>query len=150
MSTISTSTPGVDQGPGPLVRVLADADRGGDPQPAGVVLGGVRVLLALGEVLDGDQAAQPAGVVDERQLLDLVLAQQAERVVLGHPDRGGDQRHPGHDVAHRGGCVGDEAHVAVGDDADQHAVGVDHRHAGDAVAPAERVDLAQGVVRASR
>ena len=30
--------------------------------------------------------------------------------------------------------VGDEAHVAVGDDADQHAVGVDHRHAGDAVA----------------
>ena len=37
-------------------------------------------------------------------------------------------------VADRRGRVGDEAHVAVGDDADQLAVAVDDRHAGDAVA----------------
>ena len=36
---------------------------------------GVRVLLGLDEVLDGDQAAEHAVGVDQRQLLDLVLAQ---------------------------------------------------------------------------
>src|SRR5690349_4000746 len=140
---------GLDQGPGPLVRVVADTDRGGDPEPALAVLGRVRILLALGEVLDRDQPAQPAEVVDQGQLLDLVPLQQGQRVVLADADRRGDQRHLRHDVAHLDVVVGDEAHVAVGDDADQHALGVDDRQAGDAVTPAEGVDLAQGVVGAA-
>ena len=56
--------------------VLANADRGAYHQPALGVLGSVRELLALGEVLHRDQAAQLAGRVDERQFLDLVPAQQ--------------------------------------------------------------------------
>ncbi len=71
----------------------------------------------------------------------------SQRLVRAHADRRGDQRHRGHDLADRAGLVGLEAHVAVGHDADQHAVGVDHRQAGDAVAAAQLVDLAQGVVR---
>ena len=79
--------PGVDQQAGPLVGVLAHAERGADDQPAVGVLGGVGVLVALDEVLDRDQPAQPAGVVDQRQLLDLVLAQQRQRGVRVDPDR---------------------------------------------------------------
>ncbi len=77
---------GVDEGVRALVRVLADADRGTDHEPAAGVLGGVRVLVALDEVLDRDQPAQPPGVVDQRQLLDLVRAQQRERLVAGDAD----------------------------------------------------------------
>src|SRR3954447_16739947 len=109
--------PGVDQQAGALVGVLADAHRRGDDQPAVGVLGGVGVLVALDEVLDRDQPAQPAGVVDDRQLLDLVLRQQLQRGVRVHPHRGGDQRHRRHDVADQPALVGLEAHVAVGDDA---------------------------------
>ena len=138
---------GVDQGAGPLVRLLADADRGGHPQPAGGVLGGVRVLLALGEVLDRDQPAQPAGVVDDRQLLHLVLAQQGQRVALCDTPTGAVTSGIGVMMS-RTRVVRSviEAHVAVGHDADQRAVGVGDRRAGDAVAAAQRVDVGQGVV----
>ena len=69
--------------------VLADADGRADDQPALGVLGGVRELLALGEVLDRDEPAQPARTVDERQLLDLVGAEQpqAPPAVLPQPGR---------------------------------------------------------------
>ena len=67
---------GLDQGGGPLPGVAEVADRGADHQPAVGVLGGVRELLGLHEVLDRDQAAEPALLVDQRQPLALVLAQQ--------------------------------------------------------------------------
>ena len=75
MSTTSTSTSGVDQRLGALQRVGADADRGGHPQAALLVLGGVRELDLLLDVLDRDQARQIAALVDDRQLLDLVAVQ---------------------------------------------------------------------------
>ena len=68
---------GLDQGRRALPGVAEVADRGADQQPAVGVLGGVRELLGLHEVLDGDQAGQPALVVDQRQLLALVLARAA-------------------------------------------------------------------------
>ncbi len=92
---------GFDQRARPLVRVFADAHSGRHQQPARVVLRCERELLALGEVLHRDEPAQPAGVVDKRQLLDLVVAQQIERVVVGDADPRGDQRHRRHHVAHR-------------------------------------------------
>src|SRR5215212_382177 len=49
---------GVDEQADALVGVLAHADRRGDDQPAVGVLGGVRELVALDEVLDRDQAAE--------------------------------------------------------------------------------------------
>ena len=58
-----------------LDRVRADADRRADAQPAALVLRRVRVLDLLLDVLDGDQPAQPAVGVDDRQLLDLVAVE---------------------------------------------------------------------------
>ena len=115
-------------------------------RPAGV-LGGQRVLLALGEVLHRDEPAQPPGVVDERQLLDLVPAQQLHRLVAGVPTRPVTSGIGRHDLAHQPGAVGLEAQVAVGDDADQHAVGVDDGQAGDAVAARRRRRRRQRGVR---
>ena len=45
---------------------------------------------------------------------------------------------------------GDEAHVAVGDDADEHAVAVDDREPGHPELAAERVDLGDGGIRRRR
>ena len=64
---------GVDQALGPLQRVGPDADRGADPQATLVVLGRVRVLDLLLDVLDRDEPLEEPLVVDDRQLLDAVL-----------------------------------------------------------------------------
>ena len=64
---------GLDQGGGALPRVAEVADRGADEEPAVGVVGGVRELLDLHEVLDGDEPAEPALVVDQREPLALVL-----------------------------------------------------------------------------
>ena len=96
---------------------------------------------------------QPAGAVDQRQLLDLVLGEQRGGVGAGDAHRRGDQRHRGHQLAHgaRRELLGrHEEQVAVGDDAEQRAVGGDDRQPGDAVLPAQRVELGQGRVRADR
>ena len=133
----------LDEGHGPLPRVAVEPDGGADAQPARVVLRGERVLLALREVLDGDEAAQPPGVVDERQLLDLVPGEQRHGVVGGDADRARDERHPRHDLADATGHVGLEAQVAVRDDAHQPLLVVDHGQARDAVPRAEGVDLGE-------
>ena len=91
---------GVDEQPGALVGVLADAERGADDEPAVGVLGGERVLVALDEVLDGDQPAQPAGrrrpAAASRSC---ACDSSASAVSASTPDRRGDQRHRRHDVA---------------------------------------------------
>ena len=66
-----------DERLGALERVLADADRRADAQPAEAVLAGVRVLDHLLDVLDGDQPLQHVAVVDDEQLLDLVPVQES-------------------------------------------------------------------------
>ena len=72
---------GLDERRRPLPGVAEVADRGADEQPAVAVLAGMRELLGLDEVLDGDEPGEPALVVDDRQPLALVLAQQGGRVL---------------------------------------------------------------------
>ena len=50
--------------------VLARAGRGGGAEPAVLVLAGVRELLRLLDILDGDEADAAVLVVDNDQLLD--------------------------------------------------------------------------------
>ena len=82
---------GVD-GPGDerldaLLDVVADADGGRAAQPAGVVAGRVRELLALLDVLHRDQPGEAAVVVDERQLLDAVALEDRLGLVERRADR---------------------------------------------------------------
>ena len=136
---------GVDQPLGALEAVVADAGRGGDAQAALRVLGGVRVELRLLDVLDGDQADAVAVAVDDQQLFDAVLVQQALGLVLVDVLLDRDQVFAGHQFGDLLRRIGGEAHVAVGEDADQPAgllaagaAVLDHRNAGDAVGAHQR------------
>jgi hypothetical protein len=140
----------VGQGLGPVLGVLAHPDGRPDHEPSRSVLGGDGELLALGEVLDGDQAGQPARVIDQRELFHLVPPEQVERGFPGHPHGGGHQRHRGHHRRYRAAVPGLEPDVAVRHDAEQDAVAADHRHAGDAVPGAQRLHLGHGGIRAAR
>ena len=74
---------GLDEGRGALPGIAEVADRGTDHESAVGVLGRVRELLGLHEVLDRDESDEATGVVDQRQPLALVLAQQQRGVLAG-------------------------------------------------------------------
>ena len=124
---------GGDQRLAPVHDIGADADGGAHPEAAPFVLGGQREVVALGDVLDGDEAAELAVVVDDGQLLDAVLPQD----LLGLVERGahlaGDQRWPAHYGADGLVVVVDEAQVSVGEQTDQSSVVVDDGDARDLV-----------------
>ena len=129
---------GVDQLLGALIALVADRGGGGDAQAALLVLAGVRVGDRLLHVLDGDQADAAVLVVDDHKLLDAVLVQQALGLVLTDALADGDQLVLGHQLRDPLARVGGEAHVAIGEDADELAglavaAAVHHRDAGDAV-----------------
>ena len=129
---------GIDEALGPLEARITGGRRGRDPQPALLVLDGAGVGDLLLDVLDRDQADAAVMVVDDEQLLDAELVQQALGLVLRHAFAHGDEPVAGHQLGHRLADIGGEAHVAVRQDADELAAGavgtaLDHRDAGDPV-----------------
>ncbi len=123
--------------------LVAHRGRGGDAQAAGGILGRIGIGDGLLDVLDRDQADAAVVVVDHQQLLDPALVEQLARFLLR--DAGADRGEivVRHQLAHRLlGIVG-EAHVAVGEDADQLARGLDHRDAADPVGGHHRARFAQ-------
>ena len=113
------------------VTLGADADRRRDTKPAIGVLARLGKRLLFRDVLNGDEAAQSTVAVDDRQLLDLGLLQDAARPREIGSDRCGDQafrRHHGGDCDAR---IVVEAQVTVRDDANEAIVGIDDGDAGD-------------------
>ena len=91
---------GVDERRGPLERIRPDTDGSGDPQATPLVLRRERVPDPLLDVLDGDQPLEPPVRIDDRQLLDLVPAEDRLRLAQRRADRRGDEvtvRHHGGD-----------------------------------------------------
>ena len=135
---------------GALVGIGAGADRAADAQLAELVLGRERVLGGLGDVLDGDQAAQDVVVVDHQHPLQPVLVHQFlglfEARAFAHGDEPLARRH---DFADRGLVARFEPEVAVGDDADD-ALAFDDRQAGDLVGPLQVDRVADGHVLRDR
>ena len=136
----------------PRLEVVANADGSGAAQPAGVVAAGVGELLALLDVLHRDQPGEPAVAVDERQLLDAVPLEDRLGLVERRPDGRRDQAGRRHEVGDRAVVVGRlaEADVAVGEDADEAAVAVGDRHAGELEAVHHLLGLVQGGVGVER
>ena len=97
------------------------------------VAGRVRELYCLFNILNGDQALEVAFFIHQRQLFDLVLAEDRLCFFHSRAYRSRDQVILGHYFRDRAVIVGQEPHVAVGDDAHQLAHIVYDRHAGDLV-----------------
>ncbi len=115
----------VDQRLRALEVIRSDADRRPAAQPPEIVLAGVRVALGLLDVLDRDEAAELALVVDDEQLLDAVGVQQLLRAVHRRAGRDGHEVPARHHRRDLGRDVLHEAQVAVGQDADRLAVARD-------------------------
>ena len=109
----------LDELGGAFEEVAGGADGTGDAQAALLILAGVGVLQLLLDVLDGDEALELVGVVDDEELFDAMLVED----LLGLFERGsygdGDEVGLGHHVGDGDVGAGDEAEVAVGEDADE-------------------------------
>ena len=119
VSTTTRSTPASISLSVRSIALVADRGGGGDAQPPLLVLAGVRIGDRLLDVLHGDQADAAILRVDHQQLLDAVLVQQPLGLVLADAFADGDQAVLGHQFGHALPQIGGEAHVAVGQDADE-------------------------------
>ena len=120
---------------GALEPLVADRGGGGDAQAPVDVLGRIRMRRRLLDVLDGDEPDAALRIVDDHQLLDAVQMQEPARLFVVHPLA--DRHHlAGHEVRHRLARIVGEAHVAIGENAEELrrlAVrpALDHGNAGD-------------------
>ena len=133
---------GGHQGGGTLQHVAGDADGGCAQQAPLGITGGVGILDGLFDVLDGDQALQGKVVIHQRQLFDLVGAQDLFGVGKRGVDGSGDQVVLGHNLSAGTGEVFFKFQVPVGQNAHQAAVLADG-DAGDAVFAHQLVGLCQ-------
>ena len=151
---------GLDQRLGAPEAELAHRGGGRHPQPALLVLAGIRIGHRLLHVLDGDQPDAAVLRIDHQQLLDAELMQQPLGLVLPDALAHGDELLLGHQLGHALARIGGEAHVAVGEDADQLAGRarrridgggpgrpLHHRNAGNAVFLHQGAGLGQGGLR---
>ena len=103
------------------------------------------MVLYFGNILIGNQSDEFPLVVHDGQLLDLVVEQHVGR--MGQLRRmGGDEVLRGHHLRNQAVHVALETQVAVGDDADQPPLGVDHGDAADLVLLHQRERVAHGVL----
>ena len=133
-----------------LQRVRADADRRAHSKAALRVLRRIRVLDPLRDVLDRDEPREASFVIDDRQLLDLVAVEDRLGLLERRADRSGDEVPARHQRGDGLRGVGLEAEVAVREDADEDAVVVDDRNAGDPVALHELQRVGDEVARPQR
>ena len=131
------------------IGIATHADGSADQQAGRQILGSVREVGVLLDVLDGDQATQFERIIDHQHLFDAVAVQQLQHFIRRGAFLDRDQAILlGHDVADRIVQLGLEAHVAVGHDAGQQAVAAHHRHAGDVVRLGQGQHIADGGFRA--
>ncbi len=119
--------------------VFAYAGGRGHAQAPQIVLARVGEFLRLLDILHRDQAHAAIGIVDHENLFDAVLVQEALGLFHLHAFAHGDELVLGHQLADHFAGIGGEAHVAIGEDADQLARAVRFRafhdgNAGNAVA----------------
>ena len=133
-----------------LHRVGPDSDRRPHTQPTLLVLRRVRVLDPLRDVLDRDEPREAPFVIDDRQLLDLVAVEDRLGLLERRADGGSDEVPARHQRGDGLRGVGLEAEVAVREDADEDALVVDDRHAGDPVALHELEGVGDEIARPKR
>ncbi len=116
-----------------------------DAQAALFVFAGVGVFQFLLDVLDGDEAFELVVVVDDEELFDTMLVEDLLGLLERSADGDGDEVGLGHHVVDGDVGAGDEAEVAVGEDADELAFAGDG-DAGDFEAAHELEGVGDGLL----
>ncbi len=139
---------GIDQPFGAFEAALADRGRGRDTQPALRILAGQGMGDRLFHVLHRDQADAAVLIVDHQQFFDAVLVQHPLGLVLADAFAHRHEILVRHQLGDFLTGIGGEAHVAVGENADQLArsalAGAGHdRNAGKSVRVHQRQRIRQ-------
>ena len=141
---------GIHQCLGALQRVGGHAHTCCHAQPALLILAGHGLVLGLCNVLIGDQSHQSAFLVDDGQFLNLVLLQNLGGSLQVGLLMGGDEILTGHHLVNLLVKAALEAQVAVGDDAHEAVVLVDHGNAADVVVGHDGKSLGNGAAATNR
>ena len=141
----------VDQHFGALEAFVPDRRGGRDAQPPFAVFRGQRMLRGLVHVLDRDETNAAKVVVDDDELFETVLVQQAPGFVLAYAFAHGDQR-LGHQLGDRLQRIIGEAHVAIGQNTEKPrrlaaGAALDDGNPRNAVAAHQRQGVSQRFVR---
>ncbi len=133
---------------GAVMALVADGGGGSHTQTALLVLAGVGVGDRLLDVLHGDEADAAILRIDHQQFFDAMLVQQALGLVLIDAFADGNELVLGHQLGHLLPRIGGEAHVAIGEDADELtgvtvAAALHHRNPGDVVLLHQRQRIGQ-------
>ncbi len=91
----------------------------------------VGILDRFLNVLDSDQSLDAFVFIDHQKFFDAVFLQYGLGLLERGADRNGDQRLLGHHFRNRNIEARFKTQVAIGDDADEMAVFIHHRHAAD-------------------
>ena len=111
------------------------ADRRAYAQTALLIFTGVRFTFCFLEVFDGDHAAQVEALIHDQRFLNAFFVHLSEDHFTAFAFTNGDQTlFRRHVDADRLVQIGDETHVAAGDDANQLVFFGNHRVAGETVA----------------
>ena len=102
-------------------------------KPAVVVLAGVRVLSTFANVFEGNEPLQVPLIVHHRELFDLMLLKDLNRLVQGRADRNGHQILGGHHLPNWSIAVELKPYIPVRHDAHQLVGLVHHRNAPDGI-----------------
>ena len=133
-----------DQRVNALFVACARAHCRANAQTALRIFTGVRLTFGFLEVFNGDHAEQMEAVVHHQRFLDAFfvhsLQHDVTRLALFHRDQTFFRRH---DCGNRLRQIGNEAHVAAGDDADQFVAFIHDRITGKAVALGQGFDFRQ-------
>ena len=130
-------------------KIARGPDRRAHAQASLAVLGGIRVLQLLLNVLDRDQALEREVFVHHQQFFHAMLVQDGLGLFQRGAHRNRDQVFLGHDFGNRQVEAILETQVAIGENAHQHAV-LGDRHARDAVARHQRLRGGNRLVRTDR
>ena len=114
-------------------RIVRDAYRRAAEQAAVFVLGAVRILDGLFDILGRNQADEVIVFIDERQLFDAVPRQNALGLFQAGARRRGDEIFARHHLGDRLILMHLKAKVAVGEDAHEPSIARDG-HAGNVIA----------------
>jgi hypothetical protein len=112
-------------------KISTGTDRRRAAKAAVLILVRVRVLSSLVNVLHRDQTAERTILIDDRKLLDSMLAEDPLGFIQCRPDRRGHESRRRHALANRLAQFALELQVTIGDDSDELPLAIDDGHAGD-------------------